>query len=276
MRRKLALGLGGTACLVLLLCVPPASRGQPAKAAPAVIVVRLPDPEAEVLFDGVMTKQTGAVRRYVSPPLEPGKAFSYTVTAKWEPNNYTKITRSHKVTVRAGQESVADLRKQDPKQPDHVVVRYVPTPEDIVEAMCKLGKVTKDDVVFDLGCGDGRLVITAVGPKFKAKRGVGVDLDPERIKESKENAKKAKVQELVEFRVGNVLKVPDLKTATVVLLYMGDDINLQLRPILQKTLKPGSRIVSHRFKMGDWKPDKTEVIRGEDGDEYEIHLWTIK
>jgi cyclopropane fatty-acyl-phospholipid synthase-like methyltransferase len=131
-------------------------------------------------------------------------------------------------------------------------------------------------VVYDLGCGDGRMVIAAV-KKGGAKRGVGIDIDPQRVAESKANAKQAGVEDKVEFREGDVLKIPDLSDANVVLLYMGEDLNRQLKPILQKTLKPGSRIVSHRFTMGpDWKPDRTETIKGKDGDTYLLHLWTIK
>ena len=142
--------------------------------------------------------------------------------------------------------------------------------------MCQMAKVSKDDVVFDLGCGDGRLVITAV-KKFGAKKGVGVDLDPVRIKESKANAKEAGVEDKVEFRVGDVFKVKDLADANVVLLYMGDDVNELLKPILQKTLKPGSRVVSHRFLMGaDWPPDQTETVRDTNIGDCEVHLWTIK
>ena len=100
--------------------------------------------------------------------------------------------------------------------------------------------------------------------------------DPERVKDSKESAAKQKLTDKVEFRQGDVLKVKDLKDATVVLLYMGDDVNELLKPVLKGTLKPGSRVVSHRFAMGDWKPDKSETFDGEDGGEYTIHLWTIK
>jgi cyclopropane fatty-acyl-phospholipid synthase-like methyltransferase len=143
-----------------------------------------------------------------------------------------------------------------------------------------MAKVGKDDVVYDLGCGDGRMVTMAV-KNFGAKRGVGIDLDPEMVKQCKENAKKHGVADKVEFRVGDVLKVEDLSEANVVLLYMGDDINQRLKPILQKTLKPGSRVVSHRFLMGDdWPPDRSEHAKatmGEDaGYEHDIHLWTIK
>jgi uncharacterized protein (TIGR03000 family) len=259
--------------LIALTTPAPAQQAPAQQAQPATLTVRLPA-DARLTVEGQVTKQTGAERRFVSPPLEPGQKFSYTVSAFWEPNNYTKITRTRKVSVQAGKEVEVDLTKADPKQPDDIVIRYVPTPPDIVEAMLKLGKVGKDDVVYDLGCGDGRIVVAAVG-KFKAKRGVGVDLDPQRIKESKANAERAGVTDKVEFRQDDIFKVADLDSATVVMLYMGNELNAQLRPILQKKLKPGTRIVSHRFTMGDWKPDKTETITGEDGDTYLIHLWTI-
>src|SRR5262249_37058493 len=199
---------------------------------------------------------TGLTRVFESPPLEPGKNYSYTVVAKWTPNNYTTITRTRTATVKAGETTEADLREADEKQPDDFFIRYVPTPQVVVEAMLKLAEVGEKDIVYDLGCGDGRIVTTAVA-KFKAKRGVGVDIDPERIVDSKATAKRDKVEDKVEFRQEDVLKLKDLGDASVVMLYLGDDVNLRLRPILQKTLKPGSRVVSHRFTMGDWKPQKT-------------------
>jgi uncharacterized protein (TIGR03000 family) len=236
------------------------------------LVVKLAE-DAKLKVDGTPTKQTGAERRFSTPPLAPGKRYSYTLEATWEPNNYTTITRTRKVTIEAGKTTTLDLTKEDPKQPDHIVIRYVPTPESVVEAMLKLAKVGKDDVVYDLGCGDGRIVVTAV-KKFGAKKGVGIDLDPKRIAESNANVKKEGVEGKVEIRKGDVMKVDDLGQATVVCLYLADELNEQLRPILQKTLKPGSRIVSHRFKMGDWKPEKTEKLEVA-GEEYEVHLWTI-
>jgi precorrin-6B methylase 2 len=195
----------------------------------------------------------------------------------WEPNNYTKINRPRKVMAKAG-EIVVDFRNKSNTEKDDIEVRWVPTPEDVVEAMCRMAKVSKDDVVYDLGCGDGIMVITAV-KKFSAKRGVGIDLDPQMVKISKEKAQEAKVTDRLEFRVGDVLKVDDLSDANVVLLYMGDFINQRLQPILQKTLKPGSRVVSHRFLMADdWPPDRTERIRSTSNPGYEcdIHLWEIK
>jgi uncharacterized protein (TIGR03000 family) len=260
---------------VALLSVPgPAYGQQSGKRLPVHLRVRVPQADAQLLVEDVETRQTGTDRTFVSPPLAPGRVFTYTLTATWEPNGYTKITRTRQVTVRAGQEVEVDLRKPDDKYPDKFLILYVPTPEEVVHAMCKLGGVGKDDVVFDLGCGDGRIVITAV-KDYGAKRGVGVDIDAERIKESRENAKQMGVTDRVAFRQEDVLQVKDLGDASVVMLYMGEDVNLQLRPILQKVLKPGSRVVSHRFLMGDWKPDQTIEVTDSDGIPYALHLWKI-
>jgi uncharacterized protein (TIGR03000 family) len=269
-------GLLATALLGLLfLGAPEAARAQAATdRQPATLVVLVPSSTATLTVEGTRTRQTGPRRTFVSPPLEPGKSYTYTLAVVWQPNNYETWTRTRKVAVSAGKETEVDLRKADKGNPDDLVIRYVPTPPEVVDAMLKLADVGPGDVVFDLGCGDGRIVVAAVS-RFKAKRGVGVDLDPERIRESKDNAREHGVQDKVEFRQENVLKLKDLSEASVVALYMSDDLNLLLRPILQKTLKPGARIVSHRFRMGDWKPLKTETVTGRDGAPYEIHLWKI-
>jgi uncharacterized protein (TIGR03000 family) len=240
--------------------------------APAFLIVKIVE-DATLDVEGKRTKKIGEKRTFESPPLQPGKTYTYTLVAKWEPNNYTKITRTRKVKVEAGKTTEVDLTLHDDKQPDDIVIRYVPTPQKVVDAMLKMGKVGKDDVVYDIGCGDGRIVVTAV-EKYNAKHGVGVDLDPERIRESKETAKRAGVTDKVEFRQQDAMRLTDLGKASVVTLYLGDDLNEQLRPLLKKQLKPGSRIVSHRFLMGDWKPEKTETI-DVDGIDYKIHLWTI-
>ncbi len=235
--------------------------------------VLIPQADGTVWIDGKKIPGEGTERKIPAPALKAGKKI-YAVKTMWEPNNYTKIWRTKHVAPKGGQ-LVVDLTKPNPEIKDHIEVRYVPTPDDIVEAMCKLGKVTKKDVVYDLGCGDGRMVIIAI-KKFNAKRGVGIDIDKQRIKESKENAELQGVSDKVEFRVGDVLKVKDLPDASVVLLYMGDDINMRLKPILKSKLKPGSRVVSHRFIMGDdWPPTKTERVTGKDGREYNLHLWVI-
>ena len=149
-------------------------------------------------------------------------------------------------------------------------VPYVPTPQNVVDEMLTLANVTKDDVVYDLGCGDGRLVITAV-KKFGARRGFGVDIDPQRIEESNANAKAAGVTDRATFAVQDLFQT-DFKEATVVTLYLLPEVNLRLRPKLLSDLKPGTRVVSHSFDMGDWKPDKAITVQP--GGQ-RLYLWTI-
>jgi SAM-dependent methyltransferase len=146
-------------------------------------------------------------------------------------------------------------------------VPYVPTPTAVVDAMIKVANVGKNDVLYDLGCGDGRIVITAA-QKYGI-RGVGIDIDPERIKEANENAKKAGVSDRVKFIQGDLFKA-NFSEATVVTLYLLPRINLKLRPQLFKQLKPGTRVVSHAFDMGDWKPEKTLDVDGRN-----VYFWTI-
>jgi len=255
--------------LGLVLAVPSWGQGE---AKGLILQVLVPQEDAIVSVNGKKAAGEGTKRRIEVGEPPAGKDH-HTVTAVWEPNNYTKFTRTRKVPVNSKGTVFVDLRKAHDQE--KIEIRYVPTPDDVVAKMCQLGKVTKQDTVFDLGCGDGRIVIQAV-EKFGAHRGVGIDLDPQRIRESKANARKHKVEDKVAFRVGDVLDIKELSDASVVMLYMGDDVNLRLRPILQKTLKPGARIVSHRFLMGDWRPTRTETFTGEDGDEYTVLLWTIK
>ncbi len=261
-------------CVLTSLALVGAAGGQTGSKKEAYLRVLVPQADAKVLIDDKATKQKGVDRLFETPPLDKARTFTYTVTATWWPNNYTEVVRTRTVEVKAGQETLLDLRKPDAKNPDRFLIRFVPTPEDVVDAMCKLGKVGKDDVVYDLGCGDGRIVITAV-TEFKAKRGVGVDIDGQLVEWSRDNAKKAKVADRVSFRKQDVLDIKDLGEATVVMLYMGEDVNLRLMPILKSTLKRGARIVSHDFKMGTWKPEKTITVTDEDGDDHEIYLWTI-
>jgi ribosomal protein L11 methylase PrmA len=146
-------------------------------------------------------------------------------------------------------------------------VIYVPTPQELVEDMLRLADVRKGDVLYDLGSGDGRIAITAA--KKYGVRAVGIDIDPERVLESLENARKAGVTKLVEFRNEDLFK-SDFHEATVVTLYLLPDLNLKLRPRLLAELKPGTRIVSHAFDMGDWKPDKKLESNGR-----VVYFWVI-
>jgi SAM-dependent methyltransferase len=149
---------------------------------------------------------------------------------------------------------------------------YVPTPQDVVERMLTLARVGKGDVVIDLGSGDGRLVVTAA--KQYGARGIGIDIDPARIAEGRANAAKAGVQQLVEFRQEDALQA-DLSQATVVTLYLLSGSNVKLRPRLLSQLKPGARIVSHQFGMGDWAPEKVETFTDANGTSRTLYLWTV-
>jgi SAM-dependent methyltransferase len=265
----------GSALLLGMLLVANADllQGQQTGGKTIKLKLLLPQHDALVTIDGKEVPGEGDER---SLTVATAKDKNYVqITAFWEPNNYTKITRPRKVEAKDGV-VVVDFRSASNVEKDDIVVRFVPTPDDVVDAMCKMAKVGKDDVVYDLGCGDGRMVITAV-KKFGAKRGVGVDLDPDLVAKCKDAAKDAGVSDKVQFRVGDVLKVDDMSDASVVLLYMGDDINARLKPILQKTLKPGSRVVSHRFIMGDdWQPDRTDTVQSTAGYPCLVHLWEIK
>jgi SAM-dependent methyltransferase len=158
------------------------------------------------------------------------------------------------------------------REPD---VPYVPTTDTAVQAMLKLGDVKKTDVVYDLGCGDGRIVIAAA--KSYGARGVGIDINPVRIGEAKENAKKAGVEKLVRFEENDLFDAK-IGEATVVTLFLLPNINLKLRPKLLADLKPGTRVVSNTFDMGDWKPEKEFVVPDTDVDTYlshRLYLWIV-
>jgi len=146
---------------------------------------------------------------------------------------------------------------REPAAPVRLDVIFVATDLEIVNAMLTLAAVTRDDVVYDLGCGDGRIVIAAA--KELGARGVGVDLDPQRIREAQANAVRAGVAERVAFRVQDIFDT-DIQPATVVTLFLSPELNARLRPKLTGQLKPGTRIVSHRYGIGDWAPERTDTL----------------
>ena len=155
--------------------------------------------------------------------------------------------------------------------PQQSLAPFVPTPQDIVDRMLALADVTEHDVVYDLGCGDGRIVVTAA-KRFGA-RGVGVDIDPQRIRESKANARAAGVERLVEFRLQDAMTV-DVTPATVVTLYLLSSSNAKLRPILTRQLRPGARIVAHAFSMGpSWPADEIDQFTSAEGNITTLYLW---
>ena len=173
-----------------------------------------------------------------------------------------------------GVSQAAAQRGERKRQPD---VPYVPTTEEAVRAMLKLADVKKADIVYDLGCGDGRIVIAAA--KTYGARGVGIDIDPDRIQEARENAKKAGVENLVRFEENDLFQA-NFREATVVTLFLLPSINLKLRPKLLQNLKPGTRVVSNTFDMGTWRPEKEQALPGADDDEsgslsHKFFLWKI-
>ena len=184
--------------------------------------------------------------------------------------------RFHKLTVCSLAVLVlsSSLAVSQTSQPQHDVP-YVPTTEEAVKAMLKLADVQKSDIVYDLGCGDGRIVIAAA--KEYGAHGVGIDINPERIQEAEANAKKAGVEKLVRFEENDLFKA-NIHEATVVTLFLLRSVNLKLRPKLLRDLKPGTRIVSNTFDMGDWKPEKEESL-GDSGDDdtlsHQFFLWVV-
>ena len=159
-----------------------------------------------------------------------------------------------------------------PPQDQVRLAPYVATPPEVVERMLQMAGVGPEDVVYDLGCGDGRIVIAAA--KQFGARGVGIDLDPNLIRIARQGAAREGVSGRVEFRVGNVLEA-DVSAATVVALYLAAASNVRLKPQLVRQLAFGARIVAHNFGMGDWEPDAVETFRDTAGASRTIYLWTI-
>ena len=162
-------------------------------------------------------------------------------------------------TLASAQDAATATRRPD--------VIYVPTPEEVVDAMLQVAKVTKNDVVYDLGTGDGRIPVTAA--KKYGARGVGIDIDPQRIKDATENVQKNGVGDRVRIIQGDLFET-NISEATVVTLYLLPSLNQKLMPKLMKELKPGTRIVSHAFDMGDWKPEQELDVNGR-----KVYFWTI-
>jgi predicted O-methyltransferase YrrM len=150
-------------------------------------------------------------------------------------------------------------------------VRYEPSDPEVVQVMLRLASVTAGDVVYDLGCGDGRIVINAA--RQAGARGVCVDIDPRRISDSRENAREAGVSDRVEFRNQDLLTT-EIGGATVVMLFLSPELNLKVRTRLLRDLKPGTRIVSHWHDMGDWKPQESVFVQSSGRGRY-VYLWTV-
>jgi len=241
-----------------------------AEKAPARLKFLLPA-DAKLIIDEVLTKSTGPERSFTTPPIAKGKDYQYTL--KWTYNQGgADITRMAVVDFKGGTEKVFDLRPGSKTVISSRII-YVPTAQNIVDKMLEMAKITAKDVVYDLGCGDGRILVTAA-KKFGAK-GVGIDIDPERIKDSLANIAKAKVEKLVQIRQGDALKVADISKATVVTLYMLPEFQEKLAPILKKELKPGTRVVAHDYTLPGWKEEDTVNIQGPFR-QHTLYLYRVK
>jgi uncharacterized protein (TIGR03000 family) len=274
-------GVSPTFGLVLALCAAmvsgrvearpdQASRAAAATKVRSRVVVTVPHDETTLSMEGVGVKGVGHRRQFNTPFLQPGRIYRYTFTAAWRPNSYTVMTRIKTVEFAAGDEVMVDMTRDDPH--DRAEIRYVPTPHEVVMTMIELADVRAGDVVYEPGCGDARITIAAV--RSGAAKGVGIDVDPQRVSEANANVKAANLEDKIEIRLGDALDIKDLSQATVVFLYMGDEFDLLIRPILWKQLRVGSRVVSHRFTMGDWEPERTTQVVVDDLS-YDVHMWTI-
>jgi uncharacterized protein (TIGR03000 family) len=245
---------------------PPAADAEPATLRVYVM------PTARLTVDNTPIKQTGADRRFVTPPLPRGKTFSYTLKATWQEGG-REIVRMAVARVQAGKEAEVDLREGSRDGSSSQII-FVPTPAPVVDKMLEIAKVTKDDIVYDLGCGDGRIVIAAA--KKYGARGVGIDIDPVRVKKARANAQREGVEKLVEIRQGDALKTPDVSKATVVALYMLPEFMEKLGPILKKELKPGTRIVAHDYPFPNWQADLRLTVPAVDRlIQHTLYLWKV-
>jgi uncharacterized protein (TIGR03000 family) len=233
-------------------------------------IVAVPTAEAVLVVEGATIKGSGTSRVVESGPLAFGRRYEFRFTVRWQPNTYTVLIRNRTVRFTAGEEVAVDLTADDLEE--RAEIKFVQTLDAVVDEMVRLAAITPEDVVYEPGCGDARITIAAV--KAGAGRGVGIDIDAARVAESRANVKAAGLADRIDIRLGDALDIKDLSRATVVFLFMGEEFNLLIRPILWSKLRVGARVVSHRFRMGDWEPDKTvEVVDGEL--RRQVHLWTV-
>jgi uncharacterized protein (TIGR03000 family) len=254
--------LAGLSVLVLPGAALPQSPGKRVK-----LEILVPE-QARLFIEGKETTSSGPIRLFESPPLVDGK-YTYTLKVIIPGRNGPRVI-TRQIDVRPGDFEMVDLRVDRPEgAPD---VTYEPTPQKVVEAMLRLARVTREDVVWDLGCGDGRIPVTAA-KKYGCKAR-GFDIDPERVQESLANVKKNGVGDLVAIEQKDIFALDLSQEPTVVTLYLLPHLNAKLLPQLQK-LRPGARIVSNAHRMGDIKPDARTTIPTTEG-EFTVYLWRVE
>ena len=258
--------------VALLRClIPAATFAQPADKNTAqedrkTVLVEVYLPEGARLFmEGQEMRSTGPMRRFVSPPLPPGK-YTYTIKAIIScPSGPRTVTR--RIDVRPGDFESIDLR--EPGKRPITDVEYEPTPQKVVDALLRLAKVTSKDVVWDLGYGDGRIPVTAA--KEHGCKACGFDIDPERVKDSLANVRKHGVEGLVTIQQRDIFTLDLSQGPTIVTLYLLPRLNAQLLPQLRK-LPPGARVISVAHRMADIKPDEQILVDTELG-KFDVYLW---
>jgi uncharacterized protein (TIGR03000 family) len=254
---------------------------------PAYLNVKVPA-DAKLTIGDRVTQQTGETRRFVTPGLALGKNYTYSVKATFKDKDGKEVTVEETVRVAGGKTTDVDLtkpkgdaKKADDKKADDKKadddkgtrppdVIFVATPPEVVDEMIKVADIKKSDLLYDLGCGDGIIVVTAA--KKVGCKAVGYDIDPKRVKEAKEKAKEAKVEDLVTIEEKDIFTL-DLTKATVIATYLLDDLNKKL--VAQfKQMKEGSRIVMHDYDIPGYQPDKTTKVTV-NGREHRVFLYTI-
>ena len=248
----------------VVACVMPAGASAHDYRTTVRLEIYLP-PNARLFIEGQETRSKGPKRLFVSPPLAPGK-YTYTIKAIIpEPNGPRTVTRQ--LDVRPGDFESIDLRA--PGERPITDVEYEPTPQKVVDALLRLAKVTRNDVVWDLGCGDGRIVVTAA--RDYCCRACGFDIDPQRVHDSVANVRAHGVERLVTIENRDIFTLDLSEGPTVVVLSLLPSLNARLLPQLRK-LPPGARVVSVGHRMADIKPDEQIVVDTE-LDEYNLYLW---
>ncbi len=261
MGRNLILGSALFACLIVS-----DTFGQDFRKT-VTVEVYLPE-GARLFIEGQEMRPRGPMSRFVSPPIPPGK-YTYTIKAII-PGPDGPRTVTQQLDVRPGDFESIDLREPDKKPITDV--EYEPTPQNVVDAVLRLAKVTSKDVVWDLGCGDGRIPVTAA--REYACKAHGFDIDPERVKDSLASVRKNGVERLVTIEQRDIFTLDLSKGPTVVTLYLLPSLNAKLLPELRK-LPPGTRVISIAHRMADIKPDEQIVVDTELGDFY-VYLWKVE
>jgi uncharacterized protein (TIGR03000 family) len=233
--------------------------------------VLVPQADAELFIEKAPTKTQGKVREFDTPEMEAGKRYVYDFKVVWKPNKFTTITRTATRKFSAGDELNVDLTQDEGN--DKTTVSLKPPTNDVIAELVKISNPTKDDIVFELGGSDARLLIAST--KAGAKRAVGVQPDADRVKDQKDQIKKADLEGKIDIQPTDIREGRDYSEATIVFLYLGEEVNTAMQSVLLRDLKPGARIISYRFKMGNWTPTTTTPGVNADGDNFEIYTWVV-